>query len=368
MTEQRHFGRSVWRWVVRVVTGGAAALVVALLLGVLLSAEVRFVLRAAYEEARILLARQSIAELLDDPDLGEDRRAMFRLVLDARNFAGDSLGLAAGDTYTTFAEVGRDTLVLVVTGARRDTLAPFLWRYPIVGAVPYKGFFDFEAASATATQLEREGYDTYLRPSAAFSTLGWFNDPLLSTALRRGPVSLVELVIHEIAHNTVYVPDATPFDESFALFVGYRGAEAFFLGRGDTARAERVRTIWRDQKRLSGFYADLVTELEALYAAHLPVETRERERQALFDRARERLMGPLAEELEAFDAASVAERPLNNASLLAFRIYLTDVDLFDRLLAEHGGDLRSTVGAIRAAIDARGDRDPFEVLATMVPH
>lgn len=367
MTREPRSTRVVWRWAVRIVGGGSAAVIVALLLGVLLSAEVRFVLRAAYEEARILRARRSIAALLDDPDLSEERRTVFQLVLDARNFASDSLGLAAGDTYTTFSDVGRDTLVLVVTAARRDTLAPYTWRYPIVGEVPYKGFFDFDAAHATATRLEREGFDTYVRPSAAFSTLGWFNDPLLSTALQRGSVSLVELVIHEIAHNTLYVPDATPFNESFALFVGYRGAEAFFLGRGDTVRAERARAIWRDQKRLSGFYGDVVTELEALYASDLPPAARERERQALFDRAVAYLMGPLADELEVFDSASVAERPLNNASLLAFRIYLTDVDVFDCLLAERGGDLRATVAAIRVAIDARGDVDPFDVVAALAP-
>ncbi len=362
MTERR---ASAWRWAVRIAIGGAVTVAVTLFLAVLLSAEVRFVLRAGYEEARILLARRSLVELLDDPDLDEARRAMFRLVLDVRDFAADSLGLAAGDTYTTYSDVGRDTLVLVVTAARRDTLAPYTWRYPIVGEVPYKGFFDFDAALRTAERLERSGYDIYVRPSAAFSTLGWFNDPLLSTALDRGPGSLAELVIHEIAHNTLYVPDATPFNESFALFVGYRGAEAFFLGRGDTVRAERIRAIWRDQTRLSDFYAGIVTELEALYARGLPPDAREHERLQVFSRAQGRLLGPLAKELEVFDAASVAERPLNNASLLAFRIYLTDVDLFDRVLVERGGDLRRTVGLIRAAMDDRGGRDPFEVVAAM---
>ncbi len=358
--------RRVGWWIVRVAIGGAVSAAIVLALAVLLSAEVRFVLRAAYEEARILLARQPLAALLDDPDVGEERRAMFRLVLDARGFAADSLGLAAGDTYTTFSEVGRDTLILVITAARRDTLAPYTWRYPIVGEVPYKGFFDFDAALQTAERLERAGYDTYVRPSSAFSTLGWFNDPLLSTALQRGPASLAELVIHEIAHNTLYVPNATPFNESFALFVGYRGAERFFLARGDTARAERLQAIWRDQKRLSDFYAGVVVELEALYLGGLPPEVRERERQELFHRARERILGPLARQFEVFDAASVAERPLNNASLLAFRIYLTDVDLFDRLLTERGGDLRATVGLIRAAMDDRADRDPFAVVAGLL--
>src|SRR5262249_54103375 len=151
-----------------------------------------------------------------------------RLVLEARQFAAESIGLRAKESFTTYSALDRDTLVLVLSGAYRDRLVPKTWWFPIVGSVPYKGFFDFNAARAAAKALGAEGFDVYLRPSAAFSTLGWFNDPLLSTSLRADSIDLVDTVIHELTHNTFYASDQAVFNESFANFVGARGSAWFY--------------------------------------------------------------------------------------------------------------------------------------------
>jgi predicted aminopeptidase len=341
---------------------GAGALVVLFAAAVVLSADVRFVLRSAYEEAGILRRRRDIAELLADSGTSDLRRRQFQLVLDARQFGEDSLLLDAGDTYTTFSDLEKDTLLLVLTASPRYTLAPYTWRYPIVGTIPYKGFFDLDAARGAAARLQDEGYDIYLRPAAAFSTLGWFNDPLLSTALSRDPVSLASLVLHEIAHNTLYVANETLFNESFALFVGYRGAEAFFGDREDTAGARRAVAIMRDQRRLGAFYRELADTLEQLYRSELAEDEMERRRQALFDEARERLRTGLADELEVYNGPRMAENTLNNASLLAQRIYRTRLELFDQVLEAEDGDLRATVARIAEALDADPDAPPFEVV------
>lgn len=327
-----------------------------------LSDELRYLMRAAYEEARILLKRQSLESLVADSTVTPERREAFELVLAARAFAADSLGLEAGDTYTTFSDVGRDTLLLVISASPRTSLEPYVWHYPIVGRVPYKGFFDPDAARGTARRLEADGYDTYMRPASAFSTLGWFNDPLLSTALHRDRVSLVATVIHEMAHNTLYVPNSTTFNESFAMLVGYRGAAEFFASRGEVTSAQRAEQMWQDEIELAGFYEWLARQLEGLYSSGYEEGKLLTERDLLFAAARDTLVGPLAERLKTYSADNLNHRTLNNASVIAARIYRFRLASFDALYRQSDCDMARAVAALSSAIRRNPDRDPYEIL------
>lgn len=326
------------------------------------SADVRYLIRAGIAEAGILWRREPIEKVVADPRTDERTRAKLVLVLAARQFAVDSLGLPAGETYTTYSAIDRDTLVLVLSAARSDRLEPYLWNYPIVGRVPYKGYFSFAEATRDARKLERAGLDTYLRVSNAFSTLGWFNDPLLSTIVAYDSATLVEVVIHELTHNALFVRDHVDFNESFAEFVGLRGAERFFLARGDSVLARRVAARWRDELRLSEFYRSLATRLERLYATRgaTPAQIREA-RAAYFRQAATDLAGRIGSQLETINGRALAAQPLNNAVLLARRTYATELSRFDTALAAAGGDLRAFVELVRHRAERAAD--PWDALS-----
>jgi predicted aminopeptidase len=321
----------------------------------LASDDVRYLTRAGFEETRILQSSQPIDRLVRRPDIDPALRHSLGLVLETRDYAA-RLGLEAKETYTTYSDVGRDTLLLVLQAAPKDCICPHTWKYPIVGRIPYKGFFDPVAAQREAARFFSRGYDTYLRPSSAFSTLGWFNDPLLSTALTRDSVELAVTVFHEIAHNTLYVKSATPFNESFAQMVGYRSAQAFFEERGDSARAQQAVDRWHDEIVLGDYYAALVKRLESLYSRHPDSTTLEEGRRSAATWARSQLEGPIGQRLRTYKIGRLTERPINNAQLVGARIYRTRLDLFARWYEGHDRDVGHSVSALKTLMEsAEGD-------------
>ena len=361
MMVARH--RPRWSQVLRRLAAGAAVVVpVGLALLLTTSAEARYLVRAGYEEARLLLARRDIAGLVADSTTPPALRQRLALVLAARTFARDSLRLGVGSTYTTYVDVGRDTLLLVLSAARRDKLREYTWSYPIVGVVPYKGFFDAKAARRAADGLSGRGYDIHLRPSGAFSTLGYFSDPLLSTVVERDTMELVATVLHELAHNTLYVKSRTAFNESFASFVGYRGAEAFFRSRGDTIDAARAAARWRDERTLDVFYAELARRLDSAYAQPLDAGALADARAVLFGWARDQLTGPVGQSLETYDWRWFADAPINNAVVIAQRLYRQGLNLFEDAYLRHDADLVRTLHAIQVLVLTEPARDPYEAL------
>ncbi|HEX7024381.1 MAG TPA: aminopeptidase [Gemmatimonadales bacterium] len=319
------------------------------------SEDVRYLTRAGIEQTAILEKRRPLERLVADSSLPAETRAYLGLVLAVREHAV-ALGLDAGKTYTTYSDVGRDTLLLVLSASPKNCICPHTWKYPIVGRVPYKGFFDVAMARREADRLAGRGFDISLRPAAAYSTLGWFEDPLLSTAMVRDSVELASLVFHEMAHNSLYVKSATPFNESFAQMAGYRAAEEFFRGRGDTALAGRARDRWYDEIVLGEFYDSLITRLEGFYAGKPSGDSLEAGRLAIGRWSAEQLMGPLGARLRTIRVGRLAERPINNATLVGVRIYRTHLDWFEEWYSRHGGSVRSSVAALKALMDgATGD-------------
>jgi predicted aminopeptidase len=329
-----------------------------------------YVIRAGIAEAKILRARRAIPDVLRDPATDSDTRGKLTFVLEARDFANRELGIATGDAYTMYTKLDRDTLALVVSAAHRDRLVPKTWWFPIVGRVPYKGYFDVDDAHAAVADLERDGLDTYLRPTSAFSTLGWFNDPILSTVLRSDDVEVVTTVLHELSHNHLFVPGRVGFNESFATFVGRVGAARFFCtregGGPDTVKCARAQARWRDYQRFSVFVDRLVDELERVYGN--PGATRDeklRRREEVFAAALDRFDTELAPTLESVTFRGFRETPLNNATLLSRIRYYHRLPDFQALLDARGGDLPAVLRELKE--QAGGTEDPFSLLPRQRP-
>ena len=337
----------------------AAALLVGYGTAYVASDDVRYLSRAGFEEMRILSHRVPIYRLAADSTIPPATRERAKLVVEVREYAA-RLGLEAKQTYTTYTDVGRDTLLLVLTASPKNCICPVTWRYPVAGRVPYKGFFNFDQARHTAADYAARGYDVNLRPSDAFSTLGWFNDPLLSTALSSDSLELAALVFHEIAHNTLWVKGATDFNESFAQWVGYRAAWAFFRSRHDTASALRADGRWHDEQLLGDYYTQLLERLDSLYGLRLPPAANDSGRAAVARWSRDTLelgYGPL---LRTYSIGNATERPINNAALIGVRLYRTNLDLFDAWYRRNDNDLTRAVYRLQQLLDGAEGPQAFQ--------
>ncbi len=333
----RDFPGFVWR---------SAAAVLVLLWGVGCGGcSPAYVLQGAVQQARILASREPIEEVLATGSLSPQQRSKIEIVPEVRRYATDVLGFDVGGAYSDFAEVPPGALVWVVSASEKTRLQARTWWFPIVGAVPYKGFFEEDEARALAAELGREGLDTWVRPTQAFSTLGWFDDPVLSSWLDRDRVQLADLVLHELMHRDVWIEDHAPFNESLATFVAAQATIDFFERRGAADEAAAARQAWQETLAASRRWGSNVAELQAVYAAgergEISGDEILRQREVIFQR-----IDPKGR--------------VNNALILGRWDYLRDLDRFACAFGSTKADLR--VALDRVAAGARESEDPFASL------
>ena len=278
-------------------------------------------------------------------------------------YAQRQLGLDPGKSFTSYARLDSDTLVLVVSAAPELELRWKTWWFPIVGRLPYKGYFHFDKALDEAEELEADGYDVYVRPSSAFSTLGWLPDPVLSPSLREDSIGLVETVIHEITHTTYFPKGQARFNESFANFVGWRGSIEFFCDAlADAERCIAAESRWHDMRLFGRFFNSVVEPLQGLYASGAPESELRAGKRRILDEAAIRFDDDVRPQLLSGRYRALDPDQLNNAWLLSRILYYTRLDDFETLY-ERYPDLRSTVAAL---IEKAGRGDPWEALDSLL--
>jgi len=320
-----------------------------------------YVLRAAYEEGKILWRRQPITDYIQQPDISFETAEKLNTVLAVREYARDVLRLNVGGSYASYSYVDRPDLTYIVIAAPKTELRPYTWWFLIVGSVPYKGYFSKQDAEGEIERLKAEGYDTNLRTSAAFSTLGWFDDPLLSHLLKYDKVGLAELVFHELFHNTLYVSGQGAFNESVANFIGHRAAIEFFRVQygADSAEHKRARQRWDEEREFGEFVAGLARDLTGLYQSEIPRDDKLRLREEVFSRGKAEWARRVADR-PAHRFRGFSQQALNNAVLMHYVVYLKDLDLFDSLYETAGRALPKTVELLQQAAAQGGD--PFEAV------
>lgn len=305
-------------------------------------------------QLRLLHASRPIEDILADPETPPDLAARLRLVQATRRFAS-SLGLEVGDQYTSYVDWPGDRVVTTVVATEPGQVEPAGFWFPVIGTVPYKGFFDPARADREAERLRARGLDVCEVAVPAYSTLGWLDDPLTSPMLRMGDGPLVETLIHELVHATAYAPDQARFDEGVATFIGEEGSVRFYASQPELAAQRRAEVS--DDRRLDAAVLAFRQQVEALYAASAPGPARDRQRQAL---ERETRSAIAAIALPTRDPAELGDGlRLNDACLALWGTYAADLDRYAEQLGALGGNLAAFVTRVQRAA---GAEDPLAAM------
>ncbi len=303
-----------------------------------------------------------IEDVLKDGVLTQERASNMELLLEARDFAGERLGLDTHNAYKFYFDTGDGPVAYNVSACVKHAFVPKTWQFPIVGTVPYLGYFNWQQAARKVNELTAQGYDVLHYEVDAYSTLSFLPDPVFSGMLDRNALSIVETICHELLHRTVWHPDNTTFNESLATWVGQTGAVQFFQERyPDLPEAAQTAIDWYDDlARYNAFIFSLYHDLRQFYAQNMPWKDKVAGREAVYQAGRDRFVRevlPLMHRPDSF--AGVADLPTNNAWILGNVRYNQDLDVFEAVHVATGRSWPESIRLFRAAANAG---DPYRYL------
>lgn len=308
-----------------------------------------YLMKSGYGQMRLLNSRIPVDEALKDPQLSEDKKRKLHLAQEARLFAETELHLKSTKNYTSYVELKQPYVTYVVSAAPKWELKHYQWSYPFMGKMPYKGYFNEEDAKTEEVSLQQTDLDTYLRGVSAYSTLGWFNDPILSSMLRYDDYDLVNTIIHETVHATLYIKSSADFNERLATFLGNKGAELFYLKKEgpDSPTLKVIQLENEDSKLFSKFISTELDSLEHWYKELPANERSEASRAQRIQQIQSKFSTELAPLLKSETFRKFPELKLNNARLLVYRTYMQDLSDFERLYEAKGRDYSAFLEACR---------------------
>jgi predicted aminopeptidase len=348
--------------------GLVAALLLLISAGILCGCQsARYYEQAARGQLEILARRQPITELIADPQTPRVTRDRLRLVLMLRMFAESELGLPIDSHYLTYADLERPYAVWNIYAAPEFSLKPKTWWFPFVGRLKYRGYFSEEAALDYAERLRAQNYDVHLAGVRAYSTLGWFSDPVLNTFIDLNESDLAELLFHELAHQVLFISGDTDFNEAFATVVAEEGVRRWHLANGNELAYQQYRNdLWRNIQFVH-LIKDTRLQLKALYAGYgelCPGSPTSGARETWLREEKNRILDQLRNDYAKLKAQWGGysgydrwfDRPLNNARLNTIAIYYELTPAFQALLRSQNGDMQ----AFYRAVESLGRLDKAE--------
>lgn len=317
-----------------------------------------YLVKLGWGQARILVHSRPNESVLNDTDVDESVREKIRLVMEAKAYGEEEIGLAKTSNFSRFYQVEGPALLYVVSASPKDRLEPYEWWFPITGRVTTKGFFSRKDAIREREKLEKRGLDVFVQGAQAYSTLGWLRDPIFSTMLDQDPAMVANVVIHELTHATVFFKDQFDFNEQIANFVGGQGAIDFTGARFGVGSflQERAVGFVGDSILFAQFMKDVYQRLGALYARPVSLAAKLRAREIIFLQAKEEFK-TLRRKLKTDFYLGFEEIKLNNAAVLALGRYVVNIEQIQSVYGKLGRDLRRTVAFFKE-INRLGIKDP----------
>ncbi len=287
----------------------------------------------------LLARRTDIKKILADPATPADLREVLERVVEMRDFASAELGLPDNGSYRSYADLERPYAVWNVVATPEFSMTPKQWCFPVVGCVAYRGYFTPEGAKQEAAVLQQAGLDVYTYGVAAYSTLKWFDDPVLNTFCRRPAPYVAGMIFHELAHQVVYIKDDTSFNEAFAKTVELEGVKRWLARSGRQEEAAAYAEDFHRDETVIALILETREALRQLYASKLPPEQMRERKAALFDEMTARYRRQQEEwgGYKGFDRWFASG--LNNAKLASISTYRVEVPGFQQLLRDSGDDL-----------------------------
>jgi len=318
----------------------------------------------------IISKRENIQMLVNDPEIDAQLKQSLESIISIRKFANNSLALPVEKNYSTYVDLQRPFVVWNVFAAPEFSVTPKDWCYPIAGCVSYRGYFSEDAARKYATSLADEGFDVYVGGIAAYSTLGWFADPVLNTIINREEHRLAALLFHELAHQLVYVPGDTQFNESFATTIELEGLKRWLAENNNSAMMPTlVEQAAREQQYRQEFVSlvqSSIPVLEELYSGALPLVEKRQEKAQVIQKLRDDYQD-LKQQWRgyaAYDGWFAGE--INNARLNTVATYFNHVPAFEALLAQSNYQLPEFYNRVQALAKLSSE-ERQEVLTRLTP-